>query len=59
MAFIIPQAMDGWDIEVLKNILEIPDVEKESFDFKNNTVLEKTIVLRIIFALLPIPMVDT
>lgn len=41
MAFIIPQTMDGWNIDVLKNILEIPDVEKESFDFKNNKVLEK------------------
>jgi hypothetical protein len=41
MDFIIPETMDGWNIDVLKNILEIPDVEKESFDFKNNKVLEK------------------
>jgi hypothetical protein len=41
MDFIIPQTMDGWNIQALKNILEIPDVEKESFDFKNNKVLEK------------------
>ncbi len=41
MDFIIPQTMDGWDIEALRNILEFPDVEKESFDFKNNKVLEK------------------
>src|SRR3990170_1362796 len=38
MGFIIPQTMEGWNIEVLRNILEIPDVEKESFDFKNNKV---------------------
>lgn len=42
MGFIIPQTMEGWNIEVLRNILEIPDVEKESFDFKNNKVLEKS-----------------
>ncbi len=39
--FNIPQTMDGWNIEVLKNTLEIPDIEKESFDFKNNKVLQK------------------
>lgn len=33
--------MDGWNIETLKKIIEIPDIEKESFDFKNNKVLDK------------------
>lgn len=41
MDFIIPQTMDGWNIEVLRNILDIPDIEKESFDFKNNKVLDR------------------
>ncbi len=58
MAFIIPQAMDGWDIEVLKNILEIPDVEKVLIS-KITRFWRKTIALRIIFALLPTPMADT
>jgi len=41
MDFIIPQTMDGWNVEALRKILEIPDVEKESFDFKNTKVLDK------------------
>ncbi len=50
--------MDGWNIDVLKNILEIPDVEKVLIS-KITRFWRKTIALRIIFALLPIPMVDT
>ncbi len=38
---LIPQNMDEWTMEILQNILEIPNIEKESFDFKNNRVLDK------------------
>jgi hypothetical protein len=37
---LFPQTIDEWSMEILQKTLEIPDVEKESFDFKNNRVLD-------------------